>query len=60
MSRFRFGGAGESPRSVRFRMVTIPLVATAVLSVAMGIFPGYFSVALAECSDDQARRRFLR
>ncbi|TIV06385.1 MAG: NADH-quinone oxidoreductase subunit N, partial [Mesorhizobium sp.] len=28
-------------------MVTIPLVATAILSVSMGIFPGYF-LALAE------------
>jgi multicomponent Na+:H+ antiporter subunit D len=41
-------GARESPATVReIPMVTIPLVATAVLSVAMGIFPGYF-VALAE------------
>ncbi|TIW50396.1 MAG: NADH-quinone oxidoreductase subunit N, partial [Mesorhizobium sp.] len=28
-------------------MVTIPLVATAILSVSMGIFPGYF-LTLAE------------
>jgi multicomponent Na+:H+ antiporter subunit D len=28
-------------------MVTIPLVATAILSVSMGIFPDYF-LALAE------------
>ena len=41
-------GSRESPPTVReIPMVTIPLVATAVLSVAMGIFPGYF-VALAE------------
>ncbi|MBD9375341.1 monovalent cation/H+ antiporter subunit D family protein [Rhizobium sp. ARZ01] len=35
--------AGEGEASVReIPMVTIPLVATAVLSVLMGIFPGYF------------------
>ncbi|ANL41907.1 MULTISPECIES: monovalent cation/H+ antiporter subunit D family protein [Rhizobium] len=33
----------ESPATVReIPMVTIPLVATAILSVLMGIFPGYF------------------
>ncbi|MBA9036583.1 monovalent cation/H+ antiporter subunit D family protein [Rhizobium leguminosarum] len=40
--------AQGSPVTVReIPMVTIPLVATAILSVAMGIFPDYF-VALAE------------
>ncbi|RWM08213.1 monovalent cation/H+ antiporter subunit D family protein [Mesorhizobium sp.] len=40
--------AQESPATVReIPMLTIPLVATAILSVAMGIFPDYF-VALAE------------
>ncbi|MGR9198943.1 monovalent cation/H+ antiporter subunit D family protein [Rhizobium leguminosarum] len=40
--------AQGSPATVReIPMVTIPLVATAILSVAMGIFPDYF-VALAE------------
>jgi multicomponent Na+:H+ antiporter subunit D len=40
--------APESPATVReIPMVTIPLVATAILSVLMGIFPGYF-LALAE------------
>ncbi|MGG6892707.1 monovalent cation/H+ antiporter subunit D family protein [Rhizobium sp. BR 315] len=35
--------AQESPPTVReIPMVTIPLVATAILSVLMGIFPGYF------------------
>ncbi|MBB4482845.1 monovalent cation/H+ antiporter subunit D family protein [Rhizobium etli] len=35
--------AQESPATVReIPMVTIPLVATAILSVLMGIFPGYF------------------
>ncbi|HVI91575.1 MAG TPA: monovalent cation/H+ antiporter subunit D family protein [Dongiaceae bacterium] len=44
-----FGTAArESPTTVReIPMVTIPLVATAMLSVAMGVFPGYF-LALAE------------
>jgi multicomponent Na+:H+ antiporter subunit D len=39
-----FGTEGpESPATVReIPMVTIPLVATAILSVLMGIFPGYF------------------
>jgi multicomponent Na+:H+ antiporter subunit D len=38
----------ESPATVReIPLVTIPLVATAILSVLMGIFPGYF-LALAE------------
>jgi len=38
----------ESPPTVReIPMVTIPLVATAILSVSMGIFPDYF-LALAE------------
>ena len=38
----------ESPATVReIPMVTIPLVATAILSVSMGIFPDYF-LALAE------------
>ncbi|MDL2410050.1 monovalent cation/H+ antiporter subunit D family protein [Rhizobium calliandrae] len=38
----------ESPASVReIPMVTIPLVATAILSVLMGIFPGYF-ISLAD------------
>ncbi|MEF0941841.1 monovalent cation/H+ antiporter subunit D family protein [Rhizobium sp. BR 362] len=33
----------ESPATIReIPMVTIPLVATAILSVLMGIFPGYF------------------
>ncbi|ANL35582.1 monovalent cation/H+ antiporter subunit D family protein [Rhizobium phaseoli] len=33
----------ESPATVReIPMVTIPLVATAILSVLMGVFPGYF------------------
>jgi multicomponent Na+:H+ antiporter subunit D len=40
--------AQESPATVReIPMVTIPLVATAILSVLMGIFPGYF-LTLAE------------
>ncbi len=40
--------ARESPATVReIPMVTIPLVATAILSVLMGIFPGYF-LALAD------------
>ena len=40
--------AQESPATVReIPMVTIPLVATAILSVSMGIFPDYF-LALAE------------
>ncbi|MDX8477498.1 monovalent cation/H+ antiporter subunit D family protein [Mesorhizobium sp. VK24D] len=40
--------AQESPATVReIPMLTIPLVATAILSVAMGIFPDYF-IALAE------------
>jgi len=40
--------AQESPATVReIPMLTIPLVATAILSVAMGIFPDYF-LALAE------------
>ncbi|MBB2750237.1 UNVERIFIED_ORG: multicomponent Na+:H+ antiporter subunit D [Rhizobium aethiopicum] len=40
--------AQASPATVReIPMMTIPLVATAILSVAMGIFPDYF-VALAE------------
>ncbi|KQU87216.1 cation:proton antiporter [Ensifer sp. Root31] len=38
----------ESPATVReIPMMTIPLVATAILSVLMGIFPGYF-LALAD------------
>ncbi|WP_192356124.1 monovalent cation/H+ antiporter subunit D family protein [Mesorhizobium mediterraneum] len=38
----------ESPATVReIPMMTIPLVATAILSVSMGIFPDYF-LALAE------------
>jgi multicomponent Na+:H+ antiporter subunit D len=38
----------ENPATVReIPMVTIPLVATAILSVSMGIFPDYF-LALAE------------
>jgi len=38
----------ESPTTVReIPLVTIPLVATAILSVLMGIFPGYF-LALAD------------
>jgi multicomponent Na+:H+ antiporter subunit D len=43
-----FGTEGsESPPTVReIPMVTIPLVATAILSVSMGIFPDYF-LALA-------------
>ncbi|AFL53145.1 NADH-quinone oxidoreductase subunit N [Sinorhizobium fredii USDA 257] len=41
-------GAEESPATVReIPLVTVPLVATAILSVLMGIFPGYF-LALAE------------
>ncbi|TIU18077.1 MAG: monovalent cation/H+ antiporter subunit D family protein, partial [Mesorhizobium sp.] len=40
--------AQEWPATVHeIPMVTIPLVATAILSVSMGIFPGYF-LALAE------------
>ena len=40
--------APDSPATVReIPMVTIPLVATAILSVIMGIFPGYF-LALAQ------------
>jgi multicomponent Na+:H+ antiporter subunit D len=40
--------APASPATVReIPMVTIPLVATAILSVSMGIFPYYF-LALAE------------
>lgn len=40
--------AHESPATVReIPMVAVPLVATAALSVSMGIFPGYF-LALAE------------
>ncbi|TGQ46872.1 monovalent cation/H+ antiporter subunit D family protein [Mesorhizobium sp. M00.F.Ca.ET.216.01.1.1] len=40
--------AQECPATVReIPMLTIPLVATAILSVAMGIFPDYF-LALAE------------
>jgi multicomponent Na+:H+ antiporter subunit D len=40
--------APESPPSVReIPMVTIPLVATAILSVSMGIFPDYFLVLAA-------------
>ena len=40
--------APDSPATVReIPMVTIPLVATAILSVMMGIFPGYF-LALAQ------------
>jgi multicomponent Na+:H+ antiporter subunit D len=43
-----FGTEAESPSTVReIPMVTIPLVATAILSVLMGIFPDYF-LALAE------------
>ncbi|ASY57297.1 MULTISPECIES: monovalent cation/H+ antiporter subunit D family protein [Sinorhizobium] len=44
-----FGGEGpEGLSKVReIPLVTVPLVATAVLSVLMGIFPGYF-LALAE------------
>ncbi|UWU24334.1 MULTISPECIES: monovalent cation/H+ antiporter subunit D family protein [unclassified Rhizobium] len=35
--------AEENPATIReIPMVTIPLVATAILSVLMGIFPGYF------------------
>ena len=38
----------ESPATIReIPLMTIPLVATAILSVLMGIFPGYF-LALAE------------
>lgn len=41
-------GAPESPATIReIPLVTVPLVATAILSVLMGIFPGYF-LALAE------------
>jgi multicomponent Na+:H+ antiporter subunit D len=37
--------ARESPATVReIPLVTVPLVATAILSVLMGIFPGYFLV----------------
>ena len=40
--------APDTPATVReIPMVTIPLVATAILSVMMGIFPGYF-LALAQ------------
>jgi multicomponent Na+:H+ antiporter subunit D len=43
-----FGVAPERPAAVReIPLVAIPLVATAILSVSMGIFPGYF-LALAE------------
>jgi multicomponent Na+:H+ antiporter subunit D len=44
-----FGGEGsEGLSKVReIPLVTVPLVATAILSVLMGIFPGYF-LALAE------------
>jgi multicomponent Na+:H+ antiporter subunit D len=38
----------ENPATVReIPMVTIPLVATAILSVWMGIFPDYFIVLAA-------------
>ena len=40
--------APDRPAAVReIPLVAIPLVATAILSVSMGIFPGYF-LALAE------------
>jgi multicomponent Na+:H+ antiporter subunit D len=40
--------AEGSPETVReIPMMTIPLVATAILSVSMGVFPNYF-LALAE------------
>ena len=43
-----FGAEAESSATVReIPMVTIPLVATAILSVLMGIFPSYF-LTLAE------------
>ena len=43
-----FGTETEGSATVReIPMVTVPLVATAILSVLMGIFPGYF-LALAE------------
>ena len=57
-----FGGkARESPATVReIPLVTIPLVATAVLSVLMGSSPAISSPWPKESSDDRAHRRFLR
>ncbi len=42
------GPAGDGPEAVapgdirEIPLVTIPLVATAILSLVMGVFPGYF------------------
>ena len=53
--------AQESPVTAReIPMVTIPLVATAILSVSMGISRAISSPWREAWSDDPAHRRFLR
>ena len=46
--------------SVRIPLVTIPLVATAILSLVMGVYPGYFLTLPPAWCHDRAGRQLLR